>query len=174
MSTINSRTFAGTGGLPRRDFQRQNKPKPLRCHPNRVSGLTIIKAFFSHRSAPTPPNSAERHRLVAAVESGALDRKPVVCGGRDSRLASPRAIRARKSSTSADRRNKSTGERKSLVGFAWKRNSSRQRGSQYEKCDSCASGCRCERCSFTVGYGSGSVFAQHNGRKGHRRPFADP
>lgn len=44
------RKICGTGGLPRRDFQRQKSLKPFRCQPVRVSGLTIMRALFQSNS----------------------------------------------------------------------------------------------------------------------------
>jgi hypothetical protein len=58
ISQISRRISSGTVGRPPRgrDFQRQNKRKPARCHSMTVSGLTIAKAsniFGAKRYKPT-------------------------------------------------------------------------------------------------------------------------
>ena len=51
MTKMSLRRSLGILGLPmRRDFHRQNNLKPLRCHPVKVSGRTVIKAAIQSKS----------------------------------------------------------------------------------------------------------------------------
>ena len=62
---INSRTSLGTAGrpgLPCRIFQRQNKPKPLRCQPITVAGW-MMKTRAS-QSFQAEQSQAQRKRSV--------------------------------------------------------------------------------------------------------------
>src|SRR5579872_7013207 len=50
ISTINRRMSFGNGGLPPRDFHRQNRRKAWRCQPIKVSGFTLTRALFQSNS----------------------------------------------------------------------------------------------------------------------------
>jgi hypothetical protein len=69
MRTINSRISWGTGGLPGRDFQRQNSRKPFRCQPSRVPGFTTIRAFFQSNSRD---HSTKLHRAASVSGRGLI------------------------------------------------------------------------------------------------------
>jgi hypothetical protein len=54
MAKMSPRRSLGILGLPiHRDFHRQNNLKPLRCHPMKVSGRTVIKASLQSNSFAT-------------------------------------------------------------------------------------------------------------------------
>src|SRR6516165_12509215 len=69
--------FLGRFGLPGRDFSFQNRLKARRCHPIKVSGLTITKADFQ-----SSQSLDQKTRLRPAASStdragyDALGRKP--------------------------------------------------------------------------------------------------
>src|SRR5215467_11634823 len=84
---INSRTsFAPPGrpGLPCRIFQRQNKPKPVRCQPITVAGWmmkTRASQSFPDRTEPGPEKAVSSGELGAL--DGALEHADLMAQGED-------------------------------------------------------------------------------------------
>src|SRR5713101_2344361 len=89
--TINSRTVCGTGGLPRRDFQRQKSLKPFRCQPaslgfdNHESPLPVEQSGPQHQTQSRRIGQRLRSDLVFSVERQLLAKEQVLRNQRGAR-----------------------------------------------------------------------------------------
>ena len=95
ISRINSRRFLGNGGRPGlRDFQRHKARNAVRCHPMKVSGLTMTRAS---RQSKNCDRASSASRVVALALRGRASRswKSASCLRRNrfSARSAERAIR---------------------------------------------------------------------------------